>query len=62
MGSSVCFVVVTFTYIFVVIPKPWLDQRIFSPIQMGLVLSVISWLVFLSMGVPAGFPRRSRSF
>jgi hypothetical protein len=46
--------VVTFTYVFVVIPRPWLDLRVLSPIQAGLVLAAISWLVFLSGEVPAG--------
>lgn len=33
--------ILLFSYIFVYAPKPWLDERLYSPIQMGTVITII---------------------
>jgi hypothetical protein len=36
--------ILLFSYLFIEIPKPWLDERLYSPVQLGLILSCIYML------------------
>jgi 4-amino-4-deoxy-L-arabinose transferase-like glycosyltransferase len=40
--------ILLFSYIFVYAPKPWLDERLYSPIQMGTVITIIFAIYYCS--------------
>ncbi|MFN8411983.1 MAG: hypothetical protein U0Z26_06310 [Anaerolineales bacterium] len=40
--------ILLFSYVFVYAPKPWLDERLYSPIQMGTVIAILIAIYYCS--------------